>query len=423
VRVQKQDYKEKLECKMNKTTTSTTTAAAIGNNTGTASIGTYYQEWFQVDKRRRDISYYLSKVIGQLRGNYPFQRQSALNQLIHMLQLMIGDSNESKDKRLKNWSNDGNCCITVPNALVSILEQEIFNMIHKDICEETNVVLAICKFILKKSYHYEENKSAENDPILQAATNEQAKDNEENELSWINFGNGYPIKQILNTRESRIAEIKKGLTVLEGCFLLAPHCSQTLAAINGFKIILNVLSDTNAYINDTRYLYFKHANHMDRDNRACNYHSHGLFYSNATSFEQQIVEIQLMALDVLEAALHNCASNVILFCTDYGPDLIVTMFRSTTLAHSVRMKCLEFIMLLLHWTQLIDKQTGCKGDKEKDAETAAGSLMNRIKVFLGMKLAEDLIDLFQKLYNKKMENMLDTTIFDQFVKKLDQRHS
>lgn len=400
---------------MSRTTTSTV------NNTN--STGTYYQEWFQVDKRRREISHYLSKMIELLKGNYPFQRQSALNQLIHLLQLMIGDNNEFKDKRIKNLSNDNNCCIAVPNALVSILDQEIFNMIHKDICEETNVVLTICKFILRKSYHYEENKTSENDPIMQAATNEQAKDNDENELSSINFGNGHPIQQTLNTREGRIAEIKQGLTVLEGCFLLAPHCSQTLTAINGFKIILNILSDTNAYINDARYLHFKHASHMDRGNRVRNYHSHGLFSSTATSFEQQIVEIQLMALDVLEAALHNCVGNVILFCTDYGPDLIVTMFRSTTLAHSVRMKCVEFIILLLHWTQMVDEQASNKGDNEKNTETTTGSLMNRIKVFLGMKLAEDLTELFQKIYNKKGENMLGTTIFDQFVKKLDQRHS
>jgi len=247
------------------------------------------------------------------------------------------------------------------------------------------------------------------------------------------------VRYHLNTRESRISEIKQGLTVLEGCFLLSSKCSATLSAINGFKLILNILSEGPMYINDAKYLHFKHAAHNISNNkngssgsnnnnsnssRSRSANGGGSSQSNGVGLDKHMEEIQLLALDTLEAALHNSFSNIVLFCAESGPDVIVTMLWNSALAQSVRIKCIEFIIFLIKWAQETDEQAGIAPAESlhdcNSEESTAGSVMNRIQVFLGAKLASDFIDLYQKVSSKK-DGVLDQHAIEQFIKRMDQR--
>jgi hypothetical protein len=320
----------------------------------TTTHPTYYQEWFMLDKRRRELLYYISQAIQQLKGTFSYQRQKGLDQLIDLLS----------------------------NQLISHSDHETFNLIHKNINEDTNVVLSITKYMLKR----------------QMDDNMDMKNDDEENVSSAVLNN-------LNTRETRLQEIKKSLTVLEGCFLLYPACSATFAAINGFKIILTIITDGAMYVNSAKYMNLKHSTKS----------------ASSIAEQQQIEELAFHAFDTLESSLHNSAANTIIFCKDSGPDLIIAMLRNQVYSVAIRTKCVEFIGMLFKWAKNADMELKESDTDDSNEQDTYQTLLSRLRVYLGAKLTDDLVELINKVTPANSEELADRSVFIPFVQQVAQR--
>lgn len=188
-------------------------------------------------------------------------------------------------------------------------------------------------------------------------------------------------------------EIYKALLVLEGCCLLSPVCSNTLATLQGFKFILKILSDGNNYLINSNM------------SKSSPYQS--LDFKNQKDTEELWDEIRLTCIDCLLSCLHNCPHCVILFCEDSsGPDVICTILRNKDLSKILRSKCVEFFCILVKLLTNIESNDGLH----------VTNLTERIKVFLGSKLTKDLLEIW-----KEKDEELDVIKCDNFVDLVDER--
>lgn len=347
---------------------------------------------------------------------------------------------------------------------------EFFHLIHGTISEETNIVVAVCKYILNRRKNFENEKKFDNNKDNNNDNNDNNDEDDDDDERSLSVQHCDQVRDYCwNTRESRIVELKRALCVLEACFLLSSKCSTTVASIHGFKLLLNILSDGIMYINDERYLHFKCSNGSGSGSSGSGIGVMKNGERGEKNEQRHVEEIQLLVLDVLEASLHNSFSNVVLFCAESGPDVIVTVLWNSACALTVRVKCVEFLLLLIKWAQATDEQAGIIGGggpslsqsaNACDAtgttssgssldcglssvgtgagtgtgssgagsggieESTVSSVMNRIQTFLGAKLTSDFRDLYQKFNTTKKESgapLVDQQAIEQFIKRMDQK--
>jgi hypothetical protein len=250
-------------------------------------------------------------------------------------------------------------------------DQNIFSLIHRQMSPSTNIIVGIVNCILKehKGHHH---------------------------LSPV-----------------RISELKKSLIVIEGSCLISPYCSSALATIQGNKVIVKILSE---------------GPHTSIGNE----NSHPILDSlsptltgtvqlaptgSQSSTDMSWEEIRFLAIDTLEVSLHNSVASGILFCEDSGPDMIMEMVRNKHLSTKMRSKCVEIICLLLQLLYVAEKR--------KNDDTLIQALVERIVVFLGQKLTEELRELALKPIrgNDSLSSLqlIDTKTYDLFIKRVDQR--
>ncbi|KAL0483344.1 hypothetical protein AKO1_014691 [Acrasis kona] len=251
----------------------------------------------------------------------------------------------------------------------------IFSLLHRKLSPESNVILSIVNNILKGKSEAQHNLS----PI-------------------------------------RIQEVKKSLAVIEGACLLSPYCSSALATVQGGKIIVKILSECGAAFSQSETTSNPLLDSLSTPSATI---------VTQTSHNIDILweEIRIMAIDTLEASLHNCISSAISFCEDSCPDMIIEMVRNKHLSQKLRSKCVEIVCLLF--------QLMCVAEKRRENETVLlKTLSERIEVFLGLNLTEELIETALKPIESRtagvqisleVVQLQDMTFYDQFVKRVDQR--
>lgn len=252
-------------------------------------------------------------------------------------------------------------------------DQDIFSVIHRQMSPSTNIIVAVVNHVLKES----------------ALTGHHA-------LSPV-----------------RVSEIKKSLIVIEGACLITPYCSTALASVQGSKTIAKILSD------GPRTLIGSSDSNSLLDSLSPTFTGTiPLAPHGSQSIDSTWEEIRLLAIDTLEVSFHNSITAAILFCEDSGPDMIIEMIRNKHLSQKLRSKCVELICLLL---QLL-----FVAEKRKNDETLIKALVERISVFLGQKLTEELREIALKPVRGSDSELsalqlIDIKTYDLYIKRVDQR--
>jgi hypothetical protein len=252
-------------------------------------------------------------------------------------------------------------------------DQNIFSLIHRQMTPTTNIIIGIVNCILKESA----------------------------------VKGHHPLSPV------RISEIKKALIVIEGACLISPYCSSALAAVHGSKVIVKILSE------GPHIMIVENNNSNPVLESLSPTFTGNLSLTNSSSVDASWEEIRLIAIDTLEASLHNSITSAVLFCEDSGPDMIMEMLRNKHLSIRLRSKCVELSCLLF---QLL-----FVAEKRKNNETLIKTLDERMSVFLGQKLTEELRELAIKpLKGNESDSLaslqlIESKIYDQFIKRVDQR--
>lgn len=220
------------------------------------------------------------------------------------------------------------------------------------------------------------------------------------------------VSSFVRRREVARAELLRALIVLEGCCLLSPMCSVTLFSEQGVKQLVRIASDTVVM----RRGDAQHSTDGTTDDGGSDHIADVEDDDDAEEWE----EVRLLAIDVLEACVHNSVHNVLYFCEEYGVDPIVAMIRDGSLSLVLRSKSVEFVALLLH----IVRQSLRSDHKGHITDKTLKSLCSKLEEYLGGKLANEILKLELKTVpNRKRvgQEILDlhSSTFDSFITLVD----